>query len=131
MNHDDHVTISDPEKHQELTAAAQPRELCNGATATIGLTFIRGSSGVDAFSKLSRYETAIERSYYRAFHELQRLQHQRLGGHVPPPLPRARSGTRPLLGAGTATIFHGALTFALTPGPRAGATNSDRLEPDG
>jgi len=39
-----------------------------------------------AFTTLSRYEAAIHRGYYRAFHELQRLQHARLGGHVPPPL---------------------------------------------
>src|SRR4029077_9983088 len=31
-------------------------------------------------------EVAIERSYYRALHELQRLQHARRGGQVPPPL---------------------------------------------
>ena len=86
-DHYDHTAITDPQKHQQaLAAAEQLRDLRNGAPATIGLTFIRGSSGVDAFSKLSRYETAIERSYYRALHELQRLQHARLGGHVPPPL---------------------------------------------
>jgi hypothetical protein len=86
-DHHDQTAITDPQKHQEAMAAAeQLRDLRNGATATIGFTFIRGSSGVDAFSKLSRYETAIERSYYRALHELQRLQHARRGGHVPPPL---------------------------------------------
>lgn len=36
--------------------------------------------------KLSRYEAALERSLYRALHELQRLQTLRLGGSVPPPL---------------------------------------------
>jgi hypothetical protein len=83
----DQTAITNPEKHREAIAAAeQLRNLRSGATATFGLTFIRGSSGVDAFSKLSRYEAAIERSYYRALHELQRLQHARRGGHVPPPL---------------------------------------------
>jgi hypothetical protein len=86
-DHYDPTAITDPQKHQQARAAAEHlSDLRNGATPTMGLTFIRGSSGVDAFSKLSRYETAIERSYYRAFHELQRLQHARLGGHVPPPL---------------------------------------------
>jgi len=81
------TAITDPQKHQQATAAAeQLRDLRNGSTETIGLTFIRGSSGVDAFSKLSRYETALERGYYRALHELQRLQHERRGGHVPPPM---------------------------------------------
>jgi len=56
------------------------------AAATLGLTFIRGSSGVDPLGKLQRYEASAERSYYRALHELQRLQHPRLGAPVPPPL---------------------------------------------
>ncbi len=81
-------TITDSEKHQ--TAMTQAKHLRGlreeSPAATLGLTFIRGSSGVDAFSKLSRYEAAIERSYYRALHELQRLQHGRLGGHVPLPV---------------------------------------------
>jgi hypothetical protein len=38
-------------------------------------------------SKLSRYETAIERSLYRALHELQRLQAaRRTHGNASPPL---------------------------------------------
>jgi hypothetical protein len=76
--------ITDPEKHQQAVAdAEQMRARCNEPTATIGLTFIRAAS---AFTTLSRYEAAIHRSYYRTLHELQRLQHARLGGHVPPPL---------------------------------------------
>jgi hypothetical protein len=43
-------------------------------TATLGRTFIRDAEEVNAFSKLSRYETAIERSLSEAPHELQRLQ---------------------------------------------------------
>jgi len=43
-------------------------------TATLGQTFIRDADGANAFSKLSRYETTIERSLYKALHELQRLQ---------------------------------------------------------
>jgi hypothetical protein len=81
-------TTTDSEKYQVAMAQAkQMRTLREENTAaTLGLTFIRGSSGVDAFSKLSRYEAGIERSYYRALHELERLQHRRRGGHVPPPL---------------------------------------------
>jgi hypothetical protein len=41
----------------------------------------------DAFGKLARYETTIERSLYRALHEFQRLQAARQGLSVP--LPRA------------------------------------------
>jgi hypothetical protein len=36
--------------------------------------------------KLLRYETAIERQMYRAMNQLERLQRQRLGDIVPPPL---------------------------------------------
>jgi hypothetical protein len=39
----------------------------------------------DAISKLCRYETAIERSLYRALHELQRLQAARQGEKIPAP----------------------------------------------
>jgi len=36
--------------------------------------------------KVSRYETHLERSLFRSLHELQRLQEQRLGHPVPPPM---------------------------------------------
>jgi len=52
----------------------------------LGIAFIQQSTEGDAFSKLSRYETGIERSLYRALHELQRLQTARCGGNVPLPL---------------------------------------------
>ena len=39
----------------------------------------------DVFSKLSRYESAIERGLFKALHELQRLQAERRGEDVPPP----------------------------------------------
>jgi hypothetical protein len=55
-------------------------------TATFGRTFIRDADKVNAFSKLSRYETMIERSLFRALHELQRRQAaRRAEGNVPPP----------------------------------------------
>ena len=54
-------------------------------TVSLGLSFIRDSNNANAFSKLSRYETAIERSLYKAVHELQRLQAARhTEGTVPP-----------------------------------------------
>ena len=56
-------------------------------TATLGMSFIRDANGSNAFSKLSRYETAIWRSLYKALHELQRLQAaRRTEGEVPPPV---------------------------------------------
>ena len=55
-------------------------------TATLGRTFMRDADQANAFSKLSRYETTMWRSLYRALHELQRLQAaRRTEGHVLPP----------------------------------------------
>jgi hypothetical protein len=55
-------------------------------TATLGRTFARDADKANAFSKLSGYEAAIERSLYKALHELQRLQAaRRAAGDVPPP----------------------------------------------
>jgi hypothetical protein len=81
-------TITDAEKHQAARTEAERLKALreDSPAATLGLTVIRGSSGVNALSKLQRYEAAIERSFFRALHELQRRQHARLGGHVPPPL---------------------------------------------
>ena len=42
---------------------------------------------LNAFSKLSRYETAIEGRFYKAYHELQRLQAAHCTeGNVAPPV---------------------------------------------
>ncbi len=42
--------------------------------ADVGMVFIADSDGPNAFSNLSRYETAIYRAMYKAWDELQRLQ---------------------------------------------------------
>ena len=47
---------------------------------------MRDSDGGNAFSKLSRYETTIERSVFSSLHELQRLQSARSGGVEAAPL---------------------------------------------
>jgi hypothetical protein len=53
----------------------------------LGWAFIRDANGQNAFSNLSRYETAIERGLYKALHELQRLQADRApAGSIPPPV---------------------------------------------
>ncbi len=80
-------TITDEQKHQEALSKAQDMKAKQDAeTATLGRTFIRDADQANAFSKLSRYETAIERSLYKALHELQRLQAGRNAeGNVPPP----------------------------------------------
>jgi hypothetical protein len=43
------------------------------------------SRHADTLSKISRYHARIERSYYKALHELERLQTRRSGQHVPAP----------------------------------------------
>ena len=80
--------ITDEQKHQEALAKAQEMKAKQDAeTATLGRTFIRDADQANAFSKLSRYETAIWRSLYRALHELQRLQAARHAhGDVLPPI---------------------------------------------
>jgi hypothetical protein len=72
---------------QALSRAQQMREEQQDETVTLGRTFARDADKANAFSKLSRYETTIERSLYKALHELQRLQSARgAGNHIPPPV---------------------------------------------
>jgi hypothetical protein len=67
--------ILDERKLREALQQAKELEAKREAeTNALGRTFIRDADKTNAFSKLSRCETAIERSLYRALHELQRLQ---------------------------------------------------------
>ena len=81
------TVITDQEKHEEAISKAREMDAKQEAeTATLGRTFVRDADGANAFSKLSRYEATIERSLYKALHELQRLQAaRRAGGGAPPP----------------------------------------------
>lgn len=79
------TTITDRTKHQAALQKAEEVE-AQRLTLAVGPAFIREGSGGDTFSKLSRYETSIERGLYRALHELQRLQALRAGQPVPPPV---------------------------------------------
>jgi hypothetical protein len=80
--------ITDEQKHSDATDKARELESMRDAeTATLGQAFIRDANKANAFSKLSRYETTLERSLYKALHELQRLQATRgAGGNVSPPV---------------------------------------------
>jgi hypothetical protein len=82
------LVITDEKKHEEaLERARRMRLEQDDETATLGRTFIRDADSANAFSKLSRYETAIERGLYKALHELQRLQAvRRADGSAPPPV---------------------------------------------
>lgn len=82
------TTIGDESKHREALQRAQEMRVKQDAENTaLGRTFARDADSANAFSKLSRYETAIERGLYKALHELQRLQAARAAaGSVPPPV---------------------------------------------
>jgi len=80
------ITITDEKKHKEaLERARRMRSEQEDGTATLGRTFARDADRANAFSKLSRYETAIERQLYRALHELERRHAARRGAAVTPP----------------------------------------------
>lgn len=51
----------------------------------IGFAFVK-SGGADRFATVSRYEAGLERSMFKALHELQRLQAARNGEAVPLPV---------------------------------------------
>ena len=82
------TTITDEQKHKEALSMAQEMKAKQDAeTTALGRAFIRDANGANAFLKLSRYETARERSLYRTMHELQRLQAaRRAEGSVAPPV---------------------------------------------
>ena len=52
----------------------------------LALGVIWDATGADALSKLSRYETTLERALYRALHELERRQAARAGQSVSAPV---------------------------------------------
>jgi hypothetical protein len=83
---DANIEISNGDKHRgTLSRAQQMRSEQEAETATLGRTFARVANGANTFSKLSRYETTIERGLYKALHELQRLQAARGAGNGSPP----------------------------------------------
>lgn len=83
----DRPMITNEEAHRAALASfREPMPRQEQEVPTIGLAFVRDADGPDALSKLSRYETTIERGLYRALHELQRVQAARAGGPVAPPV---------------------------------------------
>ena len=81
------TTITDEQKHQEALSRAQEMQVkLDAETTALGRAFMRDANEANAFSKLSRYEVPKVRDFYRALHELQRLQAtRRAEGSVPPP----------------------------------------------
>ncbi len=80
-----HVAPPAEEKQHALARQKEAEAGERSDVATLGQAFMRSAKG-DAFSKLSRYEAGLERSVFKAMHELQRLQDAREGRPVVPPI---------------------------------------------
>jgi hypothetical protein len=77
----------DPERYKQvLELRNYHRDAKNSDFATFGAVFVRDSQEENAFSKLSRYETSLDRALSRTRHELERRQADRKGKHVPLPV---------------------------------------------
>lgn len=59
------------------TEMASVRVQASEELPILGFSFIKDADGPNALTKLSRYETSIERSLYRALRELERLRERR------------------------------------------------------
>jgi len=92
------TVVRDEREHSAALAEAAMAELERTKPETdIAQAFMRESTAADAFSKLSRYETTVERSLYRALHELRDLRKAPTGqDHIGPvnPSPLEERGYR-------------------------------------
>ena len=78
------VQITDEKRHSRATAPVEKTvRLLQEESLALGVAFRQDAENAGAISKLSRYEAAIERSFYRALHELQRVQAAREDGQPP------------------------------------------------
>jgi len=69
------IEITDERKREEaLQLAREAREIQESEIPTVGLAFVKSQ---DTFSRLIRYQTMLDRSLYRAIHELKQLQADR------------------------------------------------------
>ena len=82
--HASYTSVTNEPKHRAaLERAEKMRGLRDAEGTNLGRTFARDSDKANAFSKLSRYETTIDRGLYKALHELERRQAARRGGERP------------------------------------------------
>ncbi len=76
--------VSDEKRHDRATTRLnKAHRLVQEEAGTLGAAFRSDAIYAGAISKLSRYEAAIERSLYKALHELQRVQTARQVGQAP------------------------------------------------
>ena len=82
------TVVKDERAHKVAMSECQRMEALKHESdpGVLGEAFTQDATEADAFSKLSRYETALERSLYRALHELQRLRAVREGQLGPLPV---------------------------------------------
>lgn len=78
----DRTEVADNDRYESSLARARSAEADRDAEA-LGAAFITAADTGDAFSKLSRYETTIERAMFRAMHALERRQAARGGAYGP------------------------------------------------
>jgi hypothetical protein len=71
---------------EEQIAECEYQRALETESATMGEAFVQDSKEANALPKLSRYEKSIEQSFYKALHELERLQGARAGKEIPVPL---------------------------------------------
>ncbi len=78
------VHVTDERRHDKAKKRQDKADrLIQEEAGTLGAAFRSDAIHAGAISKLSRYEAAIERSLYRALHELQRIQAARQDGKSP------------------------------------------------
>ena len=78
--------LDDVEYQKALSEQRNYETVQASETATLGEAFVEDSRRENALTKLSRYETSLERSLFKALHELQQLQAVRQEKKVPVPL---------------------------------------------
>ncbi len=77
-NGDGETTIVDEAAHADATDAAKDaRAVLWSVPALLGAAYRVDATGADALTKLSRYETTLERSLFKTGEELRRLQDAR------------------------------------------------------
>jgi hypothetical protein len=68
------IVAMEARQQEAETRAEEAERARNGTEGALGLAFMTAALETDAFAKLSRYESHIQRSMFRALTELERIQ---------------------------------------------------------
>jgi hypothetical protein len=82
-NRDNWIIVDKPGHTSALERADAARTQLKADDVEIGTAFAEDATRADAFSKLSRYETTIERALFKTLNELRVLQEKREQGTEP------------------------------------------------